>query len=225
MHRFKHADHLRTTMLLAVENEVDPNYRYFGEELRTYLPDARVFDSVHDEWPPNLDGVDAVVIGGSTAGVYEADDYTWMDDEKAFIRNLVDERIPTLGICFGHQIINEALGGTVEHHGLKTELVEATLTDDPLFEGIAAVVPAVHGDFVVERGKDMEPIASADYYESLATRHRSAPVWTTQFHPEFTDRLLDRVTADFGWHENDLSFADVNVEQVVANFLGMVPSE
>lgn len=209
-------------MLLAVENEVDPNFRYFGRELRTYLPDARVFDAVHDEWPPNLDGVDAVVIGGSTAGVYEADDHPWMDAEKAFIRRLVDERIPTLGICFGHQIVNDALGGTVEHRGLTTELVEADLTDDPLFEGINPVVPAVHGDFVVERGEGMESIAAADYYDTLATRHRTAPVWTTQFHPEFTDALLGRVTDDFGWDETEWSFEEVNAHRVVENFRRLV---
>ena len=212
-------------MLLAIENEVDPDFRYFGRELRGLLSDVRTFDAVREEWPPNLDGIDTVVIGGSTAGVYEADDHPWMDRERAFVRRLVDEGIPTLGICFGHQIVNEALGGQVEHRGLKNELVEADLAGDPLFEGIASTIPAVHGDFVVEAGEGMDPIASADYYDLLATRHREAPLWTVQFHPEFTETLLDRIRADFGWTENDRSFSDVNADRTLANFQNLAPEE
>ena len=205
-------------MLLVVENEVDPAFRYFGRALHNHLPDARVFDAVREEWPPDLHGIDAVVIGGSTAGVYEADDHPWMDRERAFVRRLVDERVPTLGICFGHQIVNEALGGSVEHRGLESELVEVDLADDPLFEGVGPVIPAVHGDVVIESGREMVPIATTDYYERFATRHRNAPVWTVQFHPEFTERLLGRIVTDFGWTENGLSFADVDAHRVLANF-------
>lgn len=212
-------------MLLAIENEVDPEFRYFGRELRELLPHNRTFDAVREEWPPDLDGIDAVVIGGSTAGVYEADDHPWMERERAFVRRLVDEGIPTLGICFGHQIVNEALGGRVEHRGLTNELVEVALSDDPLFEGIDSTIPAVHGDYVVEPGEGMDPIASADYYELFATRHREAPLWTVQFHPEFTADLLDRIRADFGWTENDRSFSDVNTHRTLANFRDLVREE
>ena len=212
-------------MLLVVENEVDPRYRYFGRELRRYLPDARVFDAIRDEWPPDLDGVRAVVVGGSTAGVYEADEHPWMDREREFVRDAVADGVPTLGICFGHQIVNEALGGAVEHRGLTSELVAVDLADDPLFEGINDTIPAVHGDVVVERGRKMDSIASTDYDGSFATRHREAPVWTVQYHPEFTRKLLDQITTDFGWAENDMSFEDVNAHRTVENFLNLAGIE
>lgn len=209
---------VRGNVLLVVENEVDPAFRYFRRELCQHLPDARVFDAVREPWPSDLDGVEAVVVGGSTAGVYEAEDNPWMDRERAFVRRLVDEGVPTLGICFGHQIVNEALGGRVEHRGLTNELVEADLADDPLFEGVDPTIPAVHGDVVVEVGEGMDPIASTDYYEYFATRHREAPVWTVQYHPEFTEGLLERIVSDFGWTDTDLSFADVNAHRTLANF-------
>ncbi|MFC6992551.1 type 1 glutamine amidotransferase [Haladaptatus sp. GCM10025707] len=209
-------------MVLVLENEVDPRYRYFGEALVSHLPgEVTVYDYPAQGGRPALDGVEAVVIGGSTAGVYEADDHPWMDDEKAFILDLVEARVPTLGVCFGHQLINEALGGRVEHRGTHAQLETVDLGDDPLFEGVNDVIPAVHGDFVVERGDGMEVLAAADYYENFATRHREAPVWTVQFHPEFTAELLNAVREDFGWTDTERSFDDVTAVKTLANFVSL----
>jgi GMP synthase (glutamine-hydrolysing) len=206
------------SVLLVLENEVDPDYRYFGAALRDSLADVDVYDYVEEGGRPSVDGVDGVVVAGSTAGVYESDDHPWMDDEAAFVADLVAEGVPTLGICFGHQLVNEALGGTVEHRGLRAELVDADLADDELFEGVHSTLPAVHGDVVVEPGDGMRSIGSVPGYDHFATRHREAPVWTTQFHPEFTAALLPRVRRDFGWTDNGRSFDDVTGIEALANF-------
>ncbi|WP_132058489.1 type 1 glutamine amidotransferase [Halorussus amylolyticus] len=205
-------------MLLVLENEVDPDTRYFVPEIVRYLSEHDVYTYADEGGQPSVEDVDGVVISGSTAGVYDREDYPWMDEQAELVRELVEREIPTLGVCFGHQIINHALGGRVEHRGLTNRLVRADFDDDPLFSGVNDVVPMVHGDHVVERGDGMERIGSADYYENLATRHRDAPVWTVQYHPEFTDRLLGRIRDDFGWEETDLSFSDVSVEETFRNF-------
>lgn len=205
-------------MLLVLENEVDPDTRYFVPEIVRYLSAYEVYTYADEGGQPSLDGVDGVVVSGSTAGVYERADYPWMDEQVELIRELVEREIPTLGVCFGHQMINYALGGRVEHKGLTNRLVRADLADDPLFEGVGDAIPVVHGDHVVERGEGMERIGAADYYENFATRHRDAPVWTVQYHPEFTERLLSRIRNEFGWEETDLSFADVSVEETFRNF-------
>lgn len=211
-------------MLLVLENEVDADKRYFVPEIVRYLTEYEVFSYADEGSNPSLDEVggverfDGVVLSGSTAGVYERDEYPWMDEQMTLVRELVEREIPTLGVCFGHQLVNDALGGRVEHRGLTNELVRADLAADPLFEGVNDVIPAVHGDHVVECGDGMESIASAPHAENFATRHRDAPVWTVQYHPEFTDRSLGRIEADFGWRDNDLSFADVNVEETFRNF-------
>ncbi len=209
-------------MLLVLENEVDPTFRYFVHEMATYLPEHRVYDYANEGGQPSLSGVDGVVVAGSTAGVYEREEYSWMEAEMELVRELVEREMPTLGVCFGHQIVNHALGGAVEHRGLTNELVRANLADDPIFDGVSPVVPAVHGDHVTELGEGMEPIASAEHNDYFATRHRDAPLWTTQFHPEFTGALLPRVSADFGWEETDLSFADVNGQRVFESFARLV---
>ena len=205
-------------MLLVLENEVDPAYRYFVPAMREHLPATQVHDVVADGARPDLDGVDGVIIAGSTAGVYEADAHAWMAEEAALVRELVETGVPTLGVCFGHQLVNEALGGRVEHRGLTAELVDASLADDPLLEGVGPVLPALHGDHVVEAGDGLEPLVEAPHCPRFGTRHRDAPVWTVQFHPEFTRSLLPRIREDFGWSGPPEAFEAVSAHRVLGNF-------
>lgn len=219
------AGRLRPAVILVLENEVDPDGRYFVPEIRRHLEAAGATVRVHPYADtggrPDLVGdADAVVLSGSTAGVYETATYPWMDDLRELVRDLRDDRVPTLGICFGHQLVNDAFGGRVEHRGLRKGIETVRLGDDPLFEGVGARVPIVHGDFVVELGEGLRPIADADYHEHIATRHRDAPVWTVQYHPELTAALLPRIDEDFGWPEDpdDRDFDGVTVERTLANF-------
>ncbi|SDM01920.1 GMP synthase (glutamine-hydrolysing) [Halogranum gelatinilyticum] len=213
-------------MLLVLENEVDRDKRYFVPEIVRYLPQHRVHDVAHGD-VPDIEGVvgdgggdsdvDGVILSGSTAGVYESADYPWMDELRTLVRDLVAHEIPTLGVCFGHQLVNDALGGSVEHRGLTAELVDVDLADDPLFAGVGSRIPMVHGDHVTALGDGMESIAEADYYPNLASRHEDAPLWTVQYHPEFTDRLLPNIARDFGWQGAE-DFSGVSVERTFANF-------
>ena len=213
-------------MLLIIENEVDLATRYFVPEIVRHLPtEVVVHDAVAEGGHPSLDGIHGVVLSGSTAGVYETADHSWIAEEMQFVRELQEQRIPTLGICFGHQLINEALGGSVEHHGLQAELVEVELADDPLFEGVAPTIPTIHSDVVVEPGDQLQTIGSIDGYEYFATRHAEVPMWSTQYHPEFTMRLREHIAQDIGWESNHLSFERVNISQTLSNFAQLAEVE
>jgi len=210
-------------MILVLENEVDPEERYLVDEITRYLPESEVYDYAWEGGDPDLTGVDGVVLGGSTAGVYEEDDHGWIRQQKDFVRELVELRVPTLGICFGHQIVNEALGGTVEHTGVRrANLARAELGDDPLFEGVSPTVPVLHSDKVVETGGGLETVASAGYYDNFATRHTDAPVWTVQYHPEFTPRVKHLGN---GWTENHLSFEESTATRTLTNFYELAKNE
>lgn len=74
-------------------------------EFTTY----RLIDGV---FPQEPDACDAYLITGSRAGVYE--EHTWIEPAEALVRQLLDARKPVVGICFGHQLIAQAMGGRVE---------------------------------------------------------------------------------------------------------------
>ncbi|MWV64574.1 type 1 glutamine amidotransferase [Halorubrum sp. JWXQ-INN 858] len=210
--------------IYVVRNEVDPDHEYHCDALAARFPDAIEVDYPAGERVP-LESADGVVLTGSTAGVYESDTHPWIDEQEALVRELVERGIPTLGVCFGHQIANSALGGTVEHVGTTAALVEATLDDDPLFDGLSPVVVSLHGDVVTELGAGMSVIASADHAHAFGTRHRTAPLWTVQFHPEVTAALRDRLIADFDWDSASFSFDDVRGEPVFENFARIVAED
>lgn len=214
--------------MLVVDTEVDPAYDYLPRALRDLLPAhdlrrPREGDPFPD--PDATAALQAVVLTGSTAGVYETTAHPWIADARAFVRRLVAARVPTLGVCFGHQLVNDALGGEVAAREATARLVEVDFDDDPLFAGVGATVPMVHGDRVLATGEGLVPIARADYYPFVATRHADAPVWTVQYHPEFQADLLDRIRADFGWRETSLSFETVTTDRTVGNFLRLAARE
>jgi GMP synthase-like glutamine amidotransferase len=69
------------------------------------------FAALDSELPQNLEACDAYLITGSRFGVYE--DHQWIRDLEALVRDLFAAAKPVIGICFGHQIIAQALGGQV----------------------------------------------------------------------------------------------------------------
>ena len=162
-----------------------------------------------EEIPPITANIDGALITGSSASVCIVGRNTWKDGKKGVVQDLIKHEIPTLGICFGHQIINAALGGTVEHKSLMAGLVEVDLDDVPLFDGVESVVPVLHRDHVTTIGDLMERIGIAPHCNIFATKHRSVPVWTVQYHPELTPEIAtDRIEPDFGWDTHRLNYAD-----------------
>jgi GMP synthase (glutamine-hydrolysing) len=203
--------------LYLVRNEVDTSCDFHCDALAARFPTAEEIDFVAGERVP-LDEAAGIVLTGSTAAVYETESNPWIADMETLVEEAVEREIPTLGVCFGHQVVNTALGGTVEHIGEVATLVDVTLGDDPLFAGVDSVVAALHSDAVVDSGDSLEPIASAPHARVFATRHRSAPLWTVQFHPEFTSAHRAQLVEDFGWEEQRHSFEDVNTGRLLENF-------
>jgi GMP synthase-like glutamine amidotransferase len=85
----------------------------FARWLRRAIPELEVetFDVCHGQLPPSVDACDAYVCGASRWSVF--DDQPWIPPLNAFVRALRDAERPFVGICFGHQLMAEALGGRV----------------------------------------------------------------------------------------------------------------
>jgi len=60
---------------------------------------------------PKADSVCGIIVSGSPARL--GDNSEWMRDTKDALRLAHEAGTPILGICFGHQLLGEALGGTV----------------------------------------------------------------------------------------------------------------
>lgn len=71
----------------------------------------QTYDLTAGDWPEDLDACDAFLVTGSRYSAYDRE--PWIEQASELIRRLSREGRPTVGICFGHQLIAEALGGHV----------------------------------------------------------------------------------------------------------------
>jgi anthranilate synthase component II len=110
-----------------------------------------------------------------------------------------ESRVPTLGVCLGHQAIVEAFGGTI---GVARELVHGkacTVRHDGrgLFAGLPEELEAgrYHSLAAETIPDSLEVSATADDGEVMAIRHRELPIDGLQFHPESVLTPLGRELA------------------------------
>ena len=79
---------------------------------------------------PSLDDFDALWVLGGPMDVWQEDQFPWLADEKAYIREAVEERgMSYLGLCLGHQLLAEALGGTVGPGTPEIGVLDVHMTD------------------------------------------------------------------------------------------------
>ena len=128
---------------------------------------------------------DAVLITGSPAGVY--DGLPWIKPLSDFIRAAADRKM--VGVCFGHQIMSEALGGMVvkSEKGWGAGLHRySVVRSEPWLDGEREIsIPASHQDQVVIQPPNTEIVAASDFTPYAALAWTDRPAISFQFHPEF----------------------------------------
>ena len=141
------------------------------------------------EFPARPEAADGWLITGSRHGVYE--DHTWLQPLEDLIRATFDARVPMAGICFGHQIIAQALGGKVEKFSGGWAVGRQVYDFDdhgPLS------LNAWHQDQVVSIPGGAKVIARNPFCRIAALTYGDR-VFTVQAHPEFRcDFLKDLIT-------------------------------
>jgi GMP synthase-like glutamine amidotransferase len=139
---------------------------------------------------PDPGRIEGIVITGSAAGVY--DDYPWLDPLRAFIRDAYGRQTPMLGVCFGHQIMADALGGDVRKSekgwGLGRHTYGVTRRPDFMRTAPASLsVACSHQDQVIVPPATAEVIMTSDFTPNAGLAYRNGAALSFQPHPEFAD--------------------------------------
>ncbi|OEU50623.1 MAG: hypothetical protein BA871_16770 [Desulfuromonadales bacterium C00003096] len=141
------------------------------------------------------EAVTALVVTGSHAMVTEQQE--WSETFARWLARVVALGVPVLGICFGHQLLAQALGGTVgdlpgcgEFGTVTVRLADAACSD-PLFGDLPDAFPAqlFHRQSVLHLPPGAQGLASSQREPHQAVRF-AAQAWGVQFHPEFDEEVM-----------------------------------
>ena len=153
-----------------------------------------VYSILKNEFPSDIHECDAYLITGSKRSAYDNTD--WILSLKQFINTLNNNKKTLIGICFGHQIIAQALGGQVKQSkkgwGLGT-MAYSIFKHQPWMKGSFDHFKLVitHHDQVEVLPPNAETIAGNDFCP-IAAVQLGRHILTFQGHPEFS--------ADFANH-------------------------
>lgn len=174
--------------------------------------------AVHEgETPASLDDADGWIVTGSPASVY--DDLPWIRTAEQIVRDLIAAERPLVGICFGHQLVAQALGGRVERAPAGWRIGSQhyeTMAPVPFLDDAAdgLVLLASHQDQVVEPPADAVVWSRSEHCPN-AGMLIGERIWTMQAHPEFTPdvvaALYDSRRVRLGDHAVDAALRTLDV--------------
>lgn len=162
-----------------------------------------VLDPRRGDALPDPGAVAGVVMTGSHAMV--TDRAAWSERVAAWLRDAVPAGVPTLGICYGHQLLADALGGEAGNHagGLELGTVQVqrlpAAQDDALFCALPDHFPAqaVHRQSALRLPPGAVPLA-ANAWEAHQAFRIGERAWGVQFHPEFSVQAMQTYVAQLG---------------------------
>lgn len=184
-------------------NELSADYGSYSQMFVTLLggDDEHLqfvnFRVIENQFPESVNECDGYLITGSKHAAYE--DLPWIHRLKAFVREIHAANLPMLGICFGHQVIAEALGGKVEkfdggwgigrhEYQLLSPVVGLPENQQTL------TINAFHQDQITQLPEGAKVFARSDFcaYAGLSYGDK---ILTVQAHPEFTNQFETALTA------------------------------
>lgn len=149
------------------------------------------YNVVDNEFPDSAQACDGWLITGSKHGAYE--DHDWIPPLEQLIRDIHADGRPMVGICFGHQIIAQALGGTVE----KFKNGWSVGPTDYVIDGQPMTMNAWHQDQVTVLPPGATVIGSSDFCDHAALLYDDR-ILTVQPHPEHTAAFVKRLIESRG---------------------------
>lgn len=175
-----------------------PNYPAMFERLIARADEGFDYETIAllDGAPlPDPAGLDAVLITGSPAGVYDPE--PWMPVLMDFIRWCAASAVPQVGICFGHQAMAQALGGQVikspKGWGLGRHTYDVTARQSWMGEAPpdAFSLAVSHQDQVVAPPPGAVVTAASDFCVFAGLAYAQGPAISFQGHPEFSNAFSE----------------------------------
>jgi GMP synthase-like glutamine amidotransferase len=217
-------DHVREDLL-----HIAGDYRQmFADLFARHAPELELvnFDVRNGQFPASVDACEAFVCTGSRFSAYDTDD--WIRELKGFLRNLRESEKPFVGICFGHQMLAEALGGRVEKaaqgwgigvHSLNILKQESWMQPEKSSCGIQYT----HADQVVRLPEDSVLLGESDHCP-VAMFSVGETMLGIQGHPEFpavyAEALVRGRTKLIGEEKvNAADFHATTDEAIITNWL------
>ena len=183
-----------------------PSYMTMHERLFGEVVDDvqfKVYMAMEGELPDDFHADEMYLVPGCMNSAYEP--LPWIEVLQAWIREAYTRKMFLVGICFGHQVIARALGGTVEHYsgGWGAGVRESTVLDPLLLEAFPSgkmhLLYNHHDQVMTLPPVDAITLATSDFCHHEAMRIGDH-VFTFQGHPEYTPYYmkfyLDHLAAD-----------------------------
>jgi len=154
---------------------------------------------------PDYGQISAIVITGSHAMVTQHLD--WSESTAHWLRGAATQQIPTLGICYGHQLLAYSLAGKVDdnpqgrEYGTVPVVLQSAAQKDLLFEGLPENLSAhvCHKQSALTLPADARLLASS-YLEPHQAFVIGDRIWGVQFHPEFDAEIV----AEYVQHDHQV---------------------
>ena len=170
-------------------DKIDTLYRF----VKKYVGNIILSDTYHI---PDS-GYDGIIISGSEK-LIDRGEY-----DKPLISFILNNKRPMLGICYGHQIIAYASGGTIRDTGktLKKNIYVNVENNEKIFEGLPEwiYVAESHQEYVDKNsiGDKFYIIAQSHYTDVEAIKYKTLPVYGLQFHIEKSGKIGEKILKKF----------------------------